>query len=859
MTSEISSSTNLQQSSSSSSSSSLLTKTRVCLRNIPPHWDETKLQQFLLQSSSSSSSLSSSLTSSASPCITITDCHILRQTSKQQQQKSSKSRQVAFVGLATPEQASHIVHYFHNTYCSGSSQKLIVEYARLKSKSKTVMTTNHPKQQQEQQPPPPPPKIENPTKQEFLKQYSSSKKPKFWANDDDDDDDGNNHHLHLLQPIQDKDPDKDPSDGLLDTPTTIMKTENSDKILVSDLEFLRSKASTAKDDLESDDDQDDDDDDQDENNHHNNNNITHKESTTNNNSMTRHQVENHQDPNRLFVRNLPFGTTLDELHQLFEPFGSLLDCHIPVDDQKRSKGFAFVTFDSHHSAKCALHDLNGTDWKGRFLDIHMARRPPPSSSSSSLQTTTTTTATTTTLSNTKLSWKEQHESIQHEQQTRTHKGWSANLVRGDAVVDSMAAKLGISAAKILNLQDGHAGDAAVKVALGETQILQENRNFFAQYGVDMEALVSSSTTSSTATTTIATANQDHWKRSQTWILVKNLPFPTEQEELSILFGKVPSRILISPSKTIALVQFEHPVDAKRAFKKLAYKRFKHVPLYLEWAPLISQQETVSDTNNNNNNNDDDDDDDIVHSTGNYNSIYIQNLHFDTTEDDIRNVFTKAQIPIRAVRIPRKVAPQKKTLAGKDTNMVSRSMGFGFVECASPDAVRTAITKLQGVVVQDHAWQLERSTAQVTAPATTPATPTTQTVRRLPTKLICRNVPFQATRKELLQLFGSLSFTLKKIRLPTKLHGNHHRGFAFVEFLTHADAVAAKQSLSRTHLYGRHLVLEWAQQDDDHDMGDHDNHVTALRNKAKRDVDKLGLNVMTTTGKKLKKLKTTTQE
>ena len=47
-----------------------------------------------------------------------------------------------------------------------------------------------------------------------------------------------------------------------------------------------------------------------------------------------------------------------------------------------------------------------------------------------------------------------------------------------------------------------------------------------------------------------------------------------------------------------------------------------------------------------------------------------------------------------------------------------------------------------------------------------------------------------------------------MRLPRKFDGAH-RGFAFVDFLTHEEAKAAAESLANTHLYGRHLVLEWA--------------------------------------------------
>lgn len=51
--------------------------------------------------------------------------------------------------------------------------------------------------------------------------------------------------------------------------------------------------------------------------------------------------------------------------------------------------------------------------------------------------------------------------------------------------------------------------------------------------------------------------------------------------------------------------------------------------------------------------------------------------------------------------------------------------------------------------------------------------------------------------------------VKSLRLPRKFNGGGHRGFAFVEFLTAAEAKNAMQSLKSTHIYGRHLVIEYA--------------------------------------------------
>ena len=78
------------------------------------------------------------------------------------------------------------------------------------------------------------------------------------------------------------------------------------------------------------------------------------------------------------------------------------------------------------------------------------------------------------------------------------------------------------------------------------------------------------------------------------------------------------------------------------------------------------------------------------------------------------------------------------------------------------------------------------------------------------KLLVRNLPFQASQKEIKELFQTFG-QLKTVRVPKKFDG-HHRGFAFVEFVSKAEASKAKNALHATHLYGRHLVLEYAEEE-----------------------------------------------
>ena len=76
------------------------------------------------------------------------------------------------------------------------------------------------------------------------------------------------------------------------------------------------------------------------------------------------------------------------------------------------------------------------------------------------------------------------------------------------------------------------------------------------------------------------------ERSKTVILVKNLDAQANVDELRELFSPFGElgRVLLPPRGVTAIIEFLEPSEAKVAFRKLAYSKFRHMPLYLEWAP-----------------------------------------------------------------------------------------------------------------------------------------------------------------------------------------------------------------------------------------------------------------------------------
>jgi multiple RNA-binding domain-containing protein 1 len=109
----------------------------------------------------------------------------------------------------------------------------------------------------------------------------------------------------------------------------------------------------------------------------------------------------------------------------------------------------------------------------------------------------------------------------------------------------------------------------------------------------------------------------------------------------------------------------------------------------------------------------------------------------------------------------------------------------------------------------HEWILKFSNRELASSNKTSSKNSTD--KQYGTKLLIRNIPFEASKRELRELFSTFG-QIKAIRLPKKITGEH-RGFCFVDFLTKQEAKHAFESLSSTHFYGRHLVIEWAQDDD----------------------------------------------
>ncbi|NWV01255.1 RBM19 protein, partial [Upupa epops] len=505
------------------------------------------------------------------------------------------------------------------------------------------------------------------------------------------------------------------------------------------------------------------------------------------------EEEDLSESGRLFVRNLPFTSTEEDLEKIFSKYGPLSEIHFPVDRlTKKPKGFAFITYMMPEHAVKAYAEMDGQVFQGRMMHL--------------LPSTIKKEKTEDVDGEESSSYKKQKEAKDKASSASSH-NWNALFVGTNAVADAIAQKYNASKSQVLD----HEGrdSVAVRVALGETELVQEIRRFLTENGVSLDSF-----------------SQAAGERSKTVILVKNLPAGTSAAELEDVFGKFGSlgRVLLPEGGVTAIVEFLVPTEAKQAFTRLAYSKFHSVPLYLEWAPMgvfinpapqkknpeapevegkagLMPGEAVEGSQDTAAQEEEEEEEEEEESIPGC-TLFIKNLNFATTEDTLKETFSRVGA-VKSCTISKK----------KDKAGTLLSMGFGFVEYKKPESAQKALRQLQGCSVDGHKLEVKISERAVRPPVK-PSRKKQTAKKQTTSKILVRNIPFQATAKEIRELFSTFG-ELKTVRLPKKMAGTgSHRGFGFVDFITKQDAKKAFSALCHsTHLYGRRLVLEWADTED----------------------------------------------
>ncbi len=81
---------------------------------------------------------------------------------------------------------------------------------------------------------------------------------------------------------------------------------------------------------------------------------------------------------KLYLGNLPFSASDEDIREAFSAYGTIEDLFIPLDrETNRPRGFAFITLADDEQARKAIEEMDGADLQGRNLRVNEAeeRRP----------------------------------------------------------------------------------------------------------------------------------------------------------------------------------------------------------------------------------------------------------------------------------------------------------------------------------------------------------------------------------------------------------------------------------------------------------------------------------------------------
>ena len=478
----------------------------------------------------------------------------------------------------------------------------------------------------------------------------------------------------------------------------------------------------------------------------------------------------------------------------------LIQIHLPIHSpSSTNKGFAHVQFTDPAVAACALQDLDQKPFQGRLLHI----MPGNAKRQNILDE----------FAFSKLPLKKQQKIKRRAEAASSAFNWNSMYMSPDAVMSSISDRLNIPKSELL---DPTSSDAAIKQAHAETHVIQDTKHYFAANGVNLDAF----------------KKKD---RGDTAILVKNFSYGTKMEELKKLFeayGPV-TRMLMPPSGTIAIIEFGQSEHAKSAFGNLAYRKFKDSLLFLENAPR-----NLFDSNSRSSNA-------VVDTTAkgakvsavtllagdgkegvaSTSTLFVRNLNFSTSNERLKAAFK----PLDGF-----ISARVKTKADSRKPGQILSMGFGFLEFRTNAQAQSAMAAMDGYRLDDHELFIRASHRAVDAAEERRKEDQAKRIAGRKTKIIIKNLPFEASKKNVRSLFGAYG-QLRSVRVPKKFDSST-RGFAFADFVTAREAENAMDALRDTHLLGRRLVLDFAAEE----AADPEVEIEQMQQKVGKQNDKVAL-------------------
>ena len=297
-----------------------------------------------------------------------------------------------------------------------------------------------------------------------------------------------------------------------------------------------------------------------------------------------------------------------------------------------------------------------------------------------------------------------------------------------------------------------------------------------------------------------------------------------------------------PSGVIAIIEFANAAQCKAAFGALAYRKIKSSVLFLEKAPqdvfsgkAIVQSQTesasgvtktsASDLKNT---------EQTVPDTAGSATLFVRNLNFSTSTTELTDTF-KPLNGFMSARVKTRTDPKKPGQI--------LSMGFGFLEFKSAPEAEAALRAMDGYNLAGHKLQIRASHKGTDAAEDRRKADAAKRAAGKHTKIIIKNLPFEATKKDIQSLFGAYG-QLRSVRVPRKMD-RAARGFAFADFTTPKEAESAMDALKDTHLLGRRLVLDFAAEEAE----DAEAEIEKMQRKVGAQVNKVALQKLTSGGRK----------
>ena len=304
----------------------------------------------------------------------VTDARVMRA-------KSGRSRQFAFVGFRTESQAKEVMEYFNNTFLKSS--RIVVEKAeKLTDKGSSMKGSKGKKRErdveeaQETQHDVKVQKKLDKDKEEFMEVMKSRNKAKFWNNDVTD----NVNEGDFDTEANDFDESADSDDEYNDMNESTPKEEAEDLVeierdsskkdgknnLDSFIEALEARAEEGKKDKV----------DTRTSKKNRTKDAAPVEDTNDKNAQSEEEDCNDgakTDNARLFVKNLPFTSSEDEVSALFGTYGTVKRAFALDPDTHSGRGLGYVEFGNHREAEEARSQLHGTSFWGESCASTMPR------------------------------------------------------------------------------------------------------------------------------------------------------------------------------------------------------------------------------------------------------------------------------------------------------------------------------------------------------------------------------------------------------------------------------------------------------------------------------------------------------